>query len=228
MVKTIAFFRRKKGLSREEFSDHYEMTHVPLAMKNIPNMKGYVRNHVPTSFSSGELEFDCISEFWYETMDEFQKVIAYLQSDSSQVIHDDEETFMDRTKSVFFFVDEKTSETQDMASPREMNIENSLKMMVLAKRKPDISHEAYIQYFEGACIPVFLKNSYGLKGCVRNYAHSHPEHQDTRYHCIIEAWYENKEAFTEGMRMWGEEGSRTEHLNINVLRVNECVSIRTN
>ncbi|MFC2027649.1 EthD domain-containing protein, partial [Chloroflexota bacterium] len=138
MVKTVAFFRGKTGLSREEFANHYEMVHVPLAMKHLPNMKGYVRNHIPASFEINDLEFDCISEFWYENMDEFQKVIAYLRSDSSQAIHDDEDTFMDRTKSVFFFVDERTSKTKDLANPWEIKINNTAKMMVLAKRKSDI------------------------------------------------------------------------------------------
>ncbi len=224
MVKTIAFFKRKTGLSREEFASHYEMVHVPLATKYLPNMKGYVRNHIPVSFEMDDLEFDCISEFWYENMDEFQKVIGFLQSESSQAIHEDEETFMERGKSVFFFVDERTSETQDLASPREITIENTVKTMVLAKRKPDISYEEYIRYFEEVCIPVFLKNSFGLRACVRNYARLFPDWQDPLFDCIVEAWYENKETYTAGIRMWEEEGSYPNHLEVMVLQVNECVS----
>ncbi len=228
MIKTIAFFKRKTGLSREEFARHYETVHVPLAIKYLPKMKGYVRNHITVSCEMDDLDFDCISEFWYENMDEFQKVIDFLQSGSSQAIHEDEESFMERGKSVFFFVNERTSKTPDLASPREIDIDNTVKMMVLSKRKPGISYGEYVRYFEEVCIPALLKNSFGLRACVRNYARLLPDQQVPLFDCITEMWYEKKEAFTAGMRMWEEEGSHIEHLDIKVLPVNEYVSIRTN
>jgi len=225
MVKTVAFFKRKAGLSREEFFNHYEMVHAPLGMKHIPNMKGYVRNHIPVSSSADDLEWDCISEFWFENMDEFQKVTDYLQSDSSQAVHDDEETFMDRSKSVFFFVDEKVLEMQGLAAPHEVVIENTAKTMVLAKKTPNISHRDYTLYVEEVCIPAILKCSDGLRACLLNHARSVPGWHEPLFDYIIEMWYERGEDCISRINLWDEEGSSSKHLELITLPVIECVSM---
>jgi len=109
VVKTIELIRRKTGLSREEFSKHYEKVHVPLAVKYFPTIKRYVRNHIITLPGAEEPEFDCITEIWFDDMEGAQAVFDFWKSEAGQVIRDDEESFMDRSKIVFFLVEEKVS-----------------------------------------------------------------------------------------------------------------------
>jgi len=112
MVKVIALIKRKPGISREEFAKHYEEVHAPLAVKYLPSIKRYARNHIITPPGVEEPGFDCISEFWYDDMEGYQAVLDALgdyKTEIGQIFYDDEETFMDRSKVVGFLVEEKVS-----------------------------------------------------------------------------------------------------------------------
>ena len=107
MIKVMVMIKRKPGISHEEFCRHYEEVHVPLALKLLPTIRKYVRNHVVALPGTEELGFDCITEFWYDDMEGAQASLDTLNSDAGQVISDDEATFMDKDKQVVFLVDER-------------------------------------------------------------------------------------------------------------------------
>ncbi|MBE0480291.1 MAG: EthD domain-containing protein [Dehalococcoidia bacterium] len=104
MIKGISLLKRKQGISREEFLRHYEEVHVPLAMKHFP-FKKYVRNYV----TGDAVDFDCITEVWFETMEDCEKAAAFSVSPEYKIISDDEEKFMDRASIVAFLVEERTT-----------------------------------------------------------------------------------------------------------------------
>ena len=111
MIKSIGLFKRKPGLSQEEFAKHYEEVHAPLALKYFSTLfKRYVRNHVITPPGAEEPEFDCVTEIWFESMEDMKTVADFWQSEAGEVIRRDEETFMDRDKLISFIVEEKVSE----------------------------------------------------------------------------------------------------------------------
>ena len=110
MVKSIALISRKSSISREEFAKHYEEVHAPLALKHLPMIKRYLRNHVVDIPGAEGPDFDCVTEFWFDSMEDALKVVEFVQSDAGQVIRDDEDKFLDRDKSVFFLVDERVSD----------------------------------------------------------------------------------------------------------------------
>lgn len=66
MDKIVFFFRRKEGLSREEFGDHYLRVHAPLGMRVSRAMRGYVVNLVES-----EAPVDAVTEIWAASADEF-------------------------------------------------------------------------------------------------------------------------------------------------------------
>ena len=105
MIKAMSLIRRKPGLSREEFARHYEEVHVPLALKHFP-FKRYVRNYVAGPDDAAEPGFDCITEVWFETMEDCQAAAEFSASDAYSVIAEDEERFMDRSRIVAFLVEE--------------------------------------------------------------------------------------------------------------------------
>ena len=107
MVKAITLIKRKAGISREEFVKHYEEVHAPLALKHF-SFRRYVRNHIIPS-GVEEPAFDCITEVWFDDMAKYHVGINFWQSEAGQVIRDDEESFMDRSKMVYFLVEEKVS-----------------------------------------------------------------------------------------------------------------------
>lgn len=109
MIKAMSLIKRKPGLPREEFSRHYEEVHVPLALRHFP-FKRYVRNYVIASPGAEELDFDCITEVWFDTMEDCQAAAEFSASEAYQVISEDEDRFMDRSKIVAFLVEEKATE----------------------------------------------------------------------------------------------------------------------
>ncbi len=109
MVKVMFLVKSKPGVSREEFCRHYEEVHVPLALKCFPTFKRYVRNYVVTLPDAEEPGFDCITEIWFDNMEACQETVDLWGSEAGQAIREDEETFMDRDKTVSFLVEEKAT-----------------------------------------------------------------------------------------------------------------------
>ncbi len=110
MIKTIAMITRKADISREDFVEHYEEVHAPLALKHLPMIKRYVRNHLVDIPGMEGPGFDCITELWMDSLEDVMKLVEFVQSEEGQVISNDEEKFLDREKTVFFLVDEKVSD----------------------------------------------------------------------------------------------------------------------
>jgi hypothetical protein len=88
----------------------YDEGHAPLAVKTLPNLKKYVRNHVMLPEGEAEPSFDCITEFWWEDRDAYEKDMESYASGPGQVLPGDEEVFMDRDSMVHFLVEEKVSD----------------------------------------------------------------------------------------------------------------------
>ena len=112
MIKSMALIKRKPGLSREEFIQHYEEVHAPLALKHFPIFKRYVRNYVIPLPDAEELDFDCITEIWFDEIEGAMAVTEALggyKTEIGRVFLDDEEKFMDRGSRVSFLVDERVS-----------------------------------------------------------------------------------------------------------------------
>ena len=109
MLKEMLLIKRKEGLSKEEFIKHYEEVHAPLILKMCPSVKKYTRNYVQHAIAGGEPDFDCITEVWYEDEAGLQALIEIYNSEAGKVIRDSEASFMNESKLVVVFVDEKVS-----------------------------------------------------------------------------------------------------------------------
>jgi len=109
MIKVMALIKRKPTVSHEEFVRYYEEVHAPLALKLFPMIKRYVRNHIVAPLGAPELDFDCITEFWFDSPESAQAVVDIRMSAAGKPIRDDEETFMAMSKMVSFLVDERVT-----------------------------------------------------------------------------------------------------------------------
>ena len=114
MMKMLLMFKRKPGMTAEQFREYYETRHVPLALRLFPYFKGYRRNYVCTDETfnlAGKLipvpTYDVVTELTFESRVEFERMVRALEDpDVAKQIVDDEECFMDRSASVAFLVDE--------------------------------------------------------------------------------------------------------------------------
>lgn len=81
MIVVLGYYRRKPGISHEQFSAHWRDIHGPL-VRNHPDvkrlMRRYVQHHLsPSDFPNVvELPFDGFSEFWYECREDREELIT--------------------------------------------------------------------------------------------------------------------------------------------------------
>ena len=113
MVKEMVLAKKKAGLTREEFIRQYEEVLAPLVLKHCPGIKKYARNYVRTKLTVPpgveELEFDCITEVWYGSKEDFKAFAEFAMSEEGKIIFDTEETFMDTSKTIAVLMEESFS-----------------------------------------------------------------------------------------------------------------------
>lgn len=117
MIKLVCFFKRKLGMSLEEFRDYYENNHVPLIRSLLPLAEDYRRNYLQPGgiFTPAHLanpaaapDFDVITEVWYRDRDAFEAMNRAFEDPAiGDAIREDEERFMNRDEMVMFLVDEE-------------------------------------------------------------------------------------------------------------------------
>jgi uncharacterized protein (TIGR02118 family) len=116
MVKTIAFLKKKAGLSREAFIEYYETRHVPLILEIAPQISEYRRNFLiehGAIIASGAppLDFDVVTELCYPDREAYAAAMAaFTLPENAQRIARDEENVFDRSRTRFFEVDERRAE----------------------------------------------------------------------------------------------------------------------
>ena len=103
--KILLFMKRRPGMSMEAFMDYYENHHVPLCSKYASgSVKRYMRRFItpqpnPDSGATGELEFDVVTELWFEDEAAYRGTVNYL---STSIMPDevvtDERNLFDRSK----------------------------------------------------------------------------------------------------------------------------------
>jgi hypothetical protein len=122
MIKVVMLFKRKEGISREEFRDYYENNHAKLFEPYLrhPGVKRYVRRYLtpmPDQIS-GEFRdsgFDVITEVWVE-QDFFDLYYSEsLDPEFRALIAEDEEKFLDRPQMFKHTVEEFDTDLAQLA-----------------------------------------------------------------------------------------------------------------
>jgi hypothetical protein len=115
MIKTIAFLKRKAGMSQQAFERYYETRHAPLILSIAPQICDYRRNFLRPDGAivvAGlpALDFDVVTELWYPDEAAFAAAMAaFTDPVNAKRIADDEENVFDRAHTRFYAVDERQS-----------------------------------------------------------------------------------------------------------------------
>lgn len=104
----LGFYKRKPGLSWEEFSRHWSEVHGPL-LRDTPEfsryIKRYVQHHLQPNPAPGAqaLEFDGFSEVWFESPEDRRKM--WEQPLFKELMIPDEELFLDLSATRYSMTD---------------------------------------------------------------------------------------------------------------------------
>ncbi|MDD4874734.1 MAG: EthD domain-containing protein [Dehalococcoidales bacterium] len=107
MVKMITLLKRKPGISREEFSKYWLHPHGDLILRTIPGIRKYVQNPAQIK-EDREYLYDGVAESWFDDMDALRNALKVMGSKAGDVVREDEEKFLDRSKiSAMVVIDER-------------------------------------------------------------------------------------------------------------------------
>ena len=102
MFKLIITGKRKPGMSMDEFRQHYEKRHAVLAQGITPRMRRYIRNYVTPVLGGSspgvESPFDCITEVWFDSEEDFIQTSKSLLSEphKTAAVNEDIDNLFDR------------------------------------------------------------------------------------------------------------------------------------
>ena len=103
-------------MSFEAFVDYYENHHAKLAARWVPTQRQYHRRYIrpmvnPITGEAAELDYDVITEMWFDDEASFQAAMAALSRPEAQAeITADEAMLFDRSKICFGTLDEHVTE----------------------------------------------------------------------------------------------------------------------
>lgn len=119
MLKIILCLKRKPGMSRAEFHRYWKEEHAqvvrevagPLGMcRNVHNRTCSTAFDVAIRKGRGaeEDDYDGVAESWFASLDSFTQAIATdVGKEAAQRLREDEERFIDFSRSRIFFVEEE-------------------------------------------------------------------------------------------------------------------------
>jgi uncharacterized protein (TIGR02118 family) len=100
LYKILLFMKRRSGMTMPAFQDYYENHHVPLALKYSSNITRYVRRYLtaqpnPETGASGELQFDVLTELWFDDEAKFRATLHYLTTSvmPDEIVEDEKRLF---------------------------------------------------------------------------------------------------------------------------------------
>ena len=106
MIKLVSLIYKRLNLTDEEFRKYWKEKHGPLAAKVIPGLRKYTQNHL-VRLHGVKYEGDGFAEIWFEDLESYKKYLTWRNSDTAKVLLDDEDKFIDRSKTVRYVVKEQ-------------------------------------------------------------------------------------------------------------------------
>ena len=104
MFKQICFFRKRDGMTSDEFMDYYENQHSRLSERmgrspSIPNAVRYVRRYLvpetnPVTGRVIDPGFDCLMEIWWNSREDFEESQRLIASPERLPSIMDDETLL--------------------------------------------------------------------------------------------------------------------------------------
>ncbi|HKW91056.1 MAG TPA: EthD domain-containing protein [Methylomirabilota bacterium] len=158
MVKAVSFFKRRAGMSVEDFQAYWREQH-PGPVVRLPGVRRYVQSHtLPAVYRKGEPIYDGIAEVWFE---DTRAMHALRGSTEMATVEADEAAFIDRSTMRMLVTEEHVIKDGPAVAGARKNVE-------FVTRKPGLELEKFQRYWRevhgpiGARIPM-----------IRRYVQSH-------------------------------------------------------
>lgn len=150
MVKLVAFFKRKPGMSVEDFQTYWRTKHADIVVK-LPGIRKYVQSHTLLSgYRKGEPVYDGMAELWFDNTDVMR---SQAGTPAFAAVGADEPNFMDVASQGSIITEEHVIKDGPIPQDGVKNVE-------FVTHKPGMPIEAFQKHWReihgplGASIPV--------------------------------------------------------------------------
>jgi uncharacterized protein (TIGR02118 family) len=158
VVKALSFFKRKAGMSVEEFQAYWRRSH-PAAVTRLPGVRRYVQSHTrPAGYGKGEPIYDGIAELWFE---DTKAMHALRGTKEIAAVEADEAVFIDRSTMRLILTEEHVIK-DGPASP------GGVKNVEFITRKPGLAVDDFQRYWREVHGPIAAQIP-----VIRRYVQSH-------------------------------------------------------
>ena len=158
MVKAVSFFKRKAGMSVEEFQAYWRRSH-PAAVTRLPGVRRYVQSHTrPAGYGKGEPIYDGIAELWFE---DTKAMHALRGTKEIAAVEADEAVFIDRSTMRLILTEEHV--IKDGPAPP-----GGVKNVEFITRKPGLAVDDFQRYWREIHGPIAAQIP-----LIRRYVQSH-------------------------------------------------------
>lgn len=204
MVKMIAFFKRKPGMSVEDFQSYWRTTHADIVVK-LPGIRRYVQSHtILSGYRKGEPVYDGMAEIWF---DDTEIMRAQAGRPEFAAVQADEPNFMDVSSSGSIITEEHL--IKDGAIPTD-----GVKNVEFVTHKPGLPIEDFQKHWReihgplGAAIPV-----------VKRYVQSHTrlsiyqKGKTPAYDGVALTWFDSTQAMRTSATTPEYDRTRADEVN---------------
>jgi uncharacterized protein (TIGR02118 family) len=185
MVKAFNFFKRKPGLSVEDFRSYWLNEHAAVIRK-IPELRKYIASiTLPSAYRNREPLYDGISEAWFDDEDALR---SNADTAPRRAASADDAKFVDMSTTGSIVVEEIIQKEGTVGA-------EAVKVLSLLTRKPGTEVAAFQQYWREHHGPLAAKIPQArryLQCHVRPFGYA--DGRAPRYDGVAEMWFENFEA----------------------------------
>ena len=185
MVKVVAFFKRKPGITVEAFDRHWGTRHAELVRK-LPGLRRYVQNPTLASgYRRREPVFDGVAEAWF---DDGEALRVSGGSRQYAAVKADEASFIDGASLGSLITDE----TVIVDGPEQ---EQAVKLIAFLNRRPDLDAAAFRAYWRGQHGPLAARVP-GIERYVQCYVSPgiYRAGREPRFDGVPISWFADAEA----------------------------------
>ena len=137
MIKQISFFKRKAGVSVDDFQLHWRTVHADL-VRRLPGLRRYVQNHTLASgYARHEPDYDGVAEAWFDRTDDMRATVGTAELEA---IRADEHNFIDRSSMGTIL----TTEVLIIDGPAPAD---AVKNIAFLNKRPDVTPDFFFEYW---------------------------------------------------------------------------------
>ncbi len=199
MYKHIALLVRQDGMSHEEFVEHWQETHTPIAK----DIEGVVRYQQVLPTEPEHAEFDGIAELYFETLEE---LYAALGSPGSRDYDPTKEVAAKAREDVdnFLAIEKRPRFIGEEIVQRDEvdgDTEGLYKHSAFLVRQDGMSHEEFVEYWQHNHTPIARE----IEGVVKYNTVLPADPENAEFDGVAELYFDDLEKLYDAL---GSEGSR--------------------